>query len=139
LPALQICVPGQTLPQAPQSVSEVCRFTQAIAPLACLHAFSPVPQLKPQRPEVQVAVPPVMGAHGVQLAPHWAIELSETQLPSQLCVPAGQALTQLLPSQLTVPPSRVPWQGVQAVPHVLTSVLLTQLPLQLCVPLGQVH
>lgn len=139
LPALQTCEPEHTVPQAPQSVSEVCRFTQVSAPLACMHASKPFAQLRPQRPETQVAVPPVIAGHCWQLAPHCRMEVSDTQLPLQSCVPAGHALTQLLPSQLTVPPSRVPWQGVQAVPHVLTSVLLTQLPLQACVPVGQVH
>jgi len=66
------------------------------------------------------------------------IELSDTQLPLQSCVLAGQVLTHCLPSQLTVPPVSV-GQGEHALPQVLTSVLLTHCVPHRCVPLGQAH
>lgn len=69
-PITQLCVPGHTVPQAPQLRRSVCVFTQrpgdiAVAP----QTTEPAAHVPPQTPAAQVAVPPLGAAHARPHAP----------------------------------------------------------------------
>ena len=65
-------------------------------------------QVKSQLVPLQVAVPFAGCLHGIHaVGPQLAGSLSETQLPLQLCVPAGHDPSQALPAGMQLPLHKV--------------------------------
>ena len=135
VPAKQYCVRRHCMPHVPQLLLSVWRFAQYAAAPAGLHSVMPSEQASAHTPARHTGSPPTPLGHWRQFGPHCVIDVSDTQLPLQLCVPSGQEGTQLLPSQVTTPPGGTT-HGLHDAPHVATEVSLTHWPSQSCVPRG---
>ena len=69
-------------------------------------------------------------AHGVQDAPHVAVEWSSAHAAPQAWKPALQEKPHWVPSQVELPFCGGTGHGVHDVPHVAVESLLAQVPLQ---------
>ena len=128
----------QTVSHDPQWLLSLVRSVQIEPAPTILHSVKPLEHSMLQLPATHTGSPPTAPGHCRQFAPHCVVDVSETQLPLQLCVFGGHAGTQRTPSQLTSPPGGAT-HGVHAAPHVATEVSLTHWPSQSCVSRGHWH
>jgi hypothetical protein len=103
------------------------------------HAWKPALQLAPQVPLVHSGEPLLGAVHATQLAPHWVMLESATQVPLQLWKPTEHCQPQVVPSQVRTELAGPFGHGLQLrVPQELTLVSSEQAAPHLCVPVLQV-